>query len=218
MGVAHTSAVNHFNCFYLSILMLLKLNDFALILIILTSVFNLVVRIWRLNIIALILQYLGIFIIIGSMWPIELAIIKLLVGWMVSTVLGITLFSLKSKNSAKERIDVPGQIFRGITGLLIVIFVNYLTPSIKAVLSANSMEANIFSGLILLGIGLFQMGLTSDLLYIIIGLLTFISGFEVLYAVVEMSTLLSGLLAGINLGLILVGSWLLSKVHEGEIV
>ena len=43
----------------------------------------------------------------------------------------------------------------------------------------------------------------------ILALLTVLSGFEVIYAGVESSTLVAGLLAGINLGLALVGSYLL---------
>lgn len=197
--------------------MFIKLSNVAVILILLASYSNLTIRIWRLNTAALMIQYLGVFILIGSVWPLELAIIKLLVGWMVSAVLFITLFSLKTNNLSNEGNILPGQVFRGITGILIFLFVNYFTPGVKAVLSDTALNASILSGLILIGMGIFQMGLTSDPLYIIIGLLTFISGFEVLYAIVEVSALLAGLLAGINLGLVMVGTWMLSKNYENGI-
>jgi hypothetical protein len=53
------------------------------------------------------------------------------------------------------------------------------------------------------------LSLTSDPLRVIIGLLTSLSGFEIIYAAVETSTLVTGLLAGVNLGLALVGAYLL---------
>jgi len=61
----------------------------------------------------------------------------------------------------------------------------------------------------LIGIGLLQLSLSSHLLRVIIGLLTILSGFEIIYAAVETSALVTGLLAGVNLGLALVGAYLL---------
>jgi len=65
--------------------------------------------------------------------------------------------------------------------------------------------------------GLLQLGLTALPLRITIGLLTVLSGFEILYAVVETSTLVSGLLAGVSLGLALVGAYLLTIPTMEEI-
>jgi len=57
--------------------------------------------------------------------------------------------------------------------------------------------------------GLLQLSLTTNPFRIIIGLLTSLSGFELIYAAIETSTLVTGLLAGVNLGLALVGAYLL---------
>jgi hypothetical protein len=70
---------------------------------------------------------------------------------------------------------------------------------------------------ILIGIGLLQLSLSSNPLRVIIGLLTALSGFEILYAVIESSILVMGLLAGVNLGLALVGAYLLiAPTMEGS--
>ena len=63
--------------------------------------------------------------------------------------------------------------------------------------------------LILMGMGLLQLGFTGQPLRTIIGLLTLLSGFEIIYVSVETSTLVAGLLASVNLGLSLVGAYLL---------
>ena len=47
------------------------------------------------------------------------------------------------------------------------------------------------------------------MLRVILGLLTLLTGFEILYAAVENSILVTGLLAVTNLGLGIVGSYLL---------
>jgi len=62
---------------------------------------------------------------------------------------------------------------------------------------------------ILISFGLLQLSLTTHPLRIFTGLLTSLSGFEILYAALEMSTLVTGLLAGITLGLALVGAYIL---------
>jgi hypothetical protein len=63
-----------------------------------------------------------------------------------------------------------------------------------------------------------HMGIASRGIRVILSLLTLLSGFEILYAVVETSTLVAGLLAVINLGVALVGAYLLSDDVEEEVV
>ena len=63
--------------------------------------------------------------------------------------------------------------------------------------------------LLLIGMGLLHLGVTDHILRVIIGLMTVLAGFEILYATVEGSILVAALLAVINLGLALAGSYLL---------
>jgi hypothetical protein len=49
-----------------------------------------------------------------------------------------------------------------------------------------------------------------------LGLLTVLGGFEIFYAAVEDSTLVTGLLAGVDLGLALLGAYLISLPVLGE--
>jgi hypothetical protein len=70
--------------------------------------------------------------------------------------------------------------------------------------------------LLLIGMGLLHLGITSYILRVVIGLMTVISGFEILYSAVEGSVLVAGLLALINLGLALVGAYLLIADNSQE--
>jgi uncharacterized membrane protein len=63
--------------------------------------------------------------------------------------------------------------------------------------------------LLLIGMGLLHLGITTDILRVAIGLMTVLSGFEIIYSAVEGSVLVAALLAVITLGLALVGSYLL---------
>jgi hypothetical protein len=67
-----------------------------------------------------------------------------------------------------------------------------------------------YGGLILITLGLVQLGLTMQPLRVVIGLLTLLSGFGILYAAVESSVLITGLLAVITLGLSIVGAYMLT--------
>jgi hypothetical protein len=74
--------------------------------------------------------------------------------------------------------------------------------------------------LLLIGMGLLHLGVTDRILQVTIGLMTVLSGFEILYTAVESSTLVAALLAVINLGLALVGSFLMvaSNAQETEMI
>ena len=70
--------------------------------------------------------------------------------------------------------------------------------------------------MLLIGMGLLHLGVTTRPLRVLLGLLTTLSGFELLYAAVENSVLVAGLLALVTLGLALVGAYLLDALTGGE--
>jgi hypothetical protein len=67
----------------------------------------------------------------------------------------------------------------------------------------------IIGGAVLICMGVLHLGLTGQPWRSTVGLLTIFSGFEILYATVETSTLVTGVLAMMNLGIALVGAYLL---------
>jgi hypothetical protein len=64
--------------------------------------------------------------------------------------------------------------------------------------------------------GLLHLGVSNHILRVTLGLMTILSGFEILYATVEGSILVAAMLAIINLGLALVGSYLLIASNAEE--
>jgi len=68
-----------------------------------------------------------------------------------------------------------------------------------------------WGGLFLIGIGVMLAGLGNSVVRNILGLLTLLAGFEIIYAGVETSILVAGLLAILNLGVALIGSYLMQS-------
>ncbi|MBM4427137.1 MAG: hypothetical protein FJ031_07855 [Chloroflexi bacterium] len=67
----------------------------------------------------------------------------------------------------------------------------------------------IAGSLLLIGAGVVHLGVTSDLFRVTLGLLTLLAGFEILYAALESAILVTGLLAVVNLGLGVLGAYLM---------
>ena len=169
---------------------------------------------WRVNIIALFVQYGAVFWLILYQYSPGLAAIKLLTGWMACALISS---SHSIVHSDQERQSISGLVFQGITGLFCWALVFSIAPSIQAWLPGN--DATIIGGSGLFVIGLLLLGMNSAPIRVVIGLLTVFSGFEILYSNVEASVLVTGLLFITNIGLSLVGVFALnmSNLHNTEI-
>lgn len=186
---------------------------------------------WRTSLLLMGGQYLGVFILVGAVLPLELALVKLVSGWMAVAVLGMSLSgmlapgelssgSIPANGSAQApglwttRAGSPGlqstsgRIFRLLTGMLAALGGFSISTQLTSWVPGLSNE-QAWGSTILLGFGLLQLGFTIQPFRTIIGLLTFLAGFEIIYATAEPSTLVTGLLAIVTLGLSLAGAYLL---------
>jgi hypothetical protein len=180
----------------------------AIIIVSLTSAYILIGRDWRYCIGALAVQYIGVFILVNASWPVEMAVAKMVAGWMAGAILGIAMTSVPDTWRDSEKSIKFGPIFRILTALIILLTITSLVRHSETWLSMISIPIR-WGSFILISFGLLQLSLTSHPLRVIIGLLTSLSGFEIIYAAIETSTLVTGLLAGVNLGLALVGVYML---------
>lgn len=183
-----------------------QLNVIPVILLMGSSLSILISQRWRYTLISLAVQYLAVFWLVALVWPVGLAAIKLVVGLMAGALIG----SLQPSDELVEEKEagISGRIFRSLAAGLIWLVVFSIAPGLMDWFPAQPVI--LWGGLILVGMGLLQLGMTTRPLRIIVGLLTVISGFEILYASVESSILVAGLLAMINLGIGLTGAYLLA--------
>jgi hypothetical protein len=200
------------------------------VLLVIASSFTLLINpAWQTSLVALSIQYLGVFILVSNVLPLGIAAVKLVAGWMAGIVLAMSISGLlrrvtvPSDGSAISRDSLgqshslagspgwqtrSGRAFRLLTGLLVGMAGLSLAPQLAVwVPKLNNEQA--WGSVILLGVGLLQLGFTIQPLRTILGLLTFLAGFEIIYAPVEPSALVAGLLAVIHLGLALAGAYLL---------
>ena len=189
--------------------MLAILGWVAVLLVAVTSAGLLLSRDWRWGIGFLSAQYIGVALLVSQHWPIGMAAVKLVTGWMTTAALAMTLTSLPAEDQPEEGFWPQGRIFRlFLVGMVLVLSVA-VTPRVQQVLSGIGVPV-VAGTVILIGVGLLQLGTSSQILRVIIALLTVLGGFEVLYAALESSILVAALLAAVNLGLGLVGAYIIN--------
>jgi hypothetical protein len=171
-----------------------------------TAIIILPSRRWLLGLLAL--QYVGVFLLVSFSWPLEIAVVKLVAGWMATTVLFLTQIDDSSSiQKARLTTSVPGTLFMLFAAFLIGLSMYSLMPAaLRWFLGASPQQ--VLGGVWLLGLGTLQVSFSRQEIRIIIGLLTVISGFEVLYATLEASVFMTGLLALLNISLAFVGTYL----------
>jgi hypothetical protein len=195
--------------------MTLTIAWIAVIIVIITSVGLLIVQDWRWTIIMLAIQYFGMFILVLQHWPLGMASVKVVAGWMSAAILGMTRSGITSQFFEEEDIWPRGRLFRLFMATMVLMIVAAVTPGVDTIV-ADAGYAVTGASLILIGMGLLHLGITSYVLRVVVGLMTVLSGFEILYSAVEGSVLVAGLLAVINLGLALVGAYLLLAQNAPE--
>jgi hypothetical protein len=181
----------------------------AVIVVSMAGVLLLVSLEWRLSIGVLAFLYVGVFLLVSLSWPIERAVVKLVAGWMSGAVLGMALIGLPEETHHPFRLKTVTSIFRLLVASLVLLVAISLAPKITEWIPEISLY-QAYGGAILISLGLLHLGLTAQPLRVTLGLLTVLAGFEIFYAAVEDSTLVTGLLAGVDLGLALLGAYLIS--------
>ena len=189
------------------------LTVIPLLMILLTSMTLLLNLHWRWTILAFAIQYIGVFWLVSQNWPLGLATVKLVAGWMAGAILAATQASNEGELS-QGFMGLSGRIFRVIAGLFVLIIAFSIVGQISSWIPGN--PNTLLSGVVLMMMGLLQLGMTTVPFRSILGLLSVFSGFELIYSTVVTSVLVTGLLAVITLGLALAGSYFMSLEKEED--
>ena len=179
----------------------------VVILIWFASILLLTSRDWRVQLAVLAFHYLAAFWLITRHLPFAMASAKLVAGWMVVASLGMTRISL-IQIEEQGSLRAQDRFFPLTLAGVVAVVTAGASPRIEAIIPGIGLPV-IAGSLLLVGTGLMQLGITSNILRIILGLLSMLMGFEIVYSAVESSILVAGLLALTNLALGLVGSYLL---------
>ena len=191
--------------------MTVTLNWLMLLLAIFAGTGLLFSRDWRWSLGMLAVQYLCVFWMVQVHWPISLAATKLVTGWMACAILGIAQLNAREEGE-KESTWLQGRLFQIFAAGMVLAATFALALRVETWLGLSLPVA--WGGLLLIGLGLLHLGITSESFQVIIGLLTVLAGFEILYASVESSALVTALLAVVNLGLALAGAYFMNVNQE----
>lgn len=175
---------------------------------ILTSLILLLNLGWRWTILALTVQYLAVFWLVALNWSLGLASVKLVVGWVAGGLL-LTSYVETTPSDEEFRLSgITGLVFKLLAAALTLILIFSLTDRLQDwfPISLPALQG----ATVLMGMGLLQLGMTTQPVRVVVGLLCLLSGFEILYAALETSVLVAGMLALINMGLALVGVYLVA--------
>ncbi|MGZ6347663.1 MAG: hypothetical protein ACXWNC_08890 [Anaerolineales bacterium] len=193
--------------------MITILNWIALLIALITSIGLLLQRDWRVGLGLLATQYLSIFWLVQTHWPVSMAAGKLVTGWMACAVLGMAQLS-NNYTEESEAAWPQGRLFR-----LFTAGINAAATFGLSLRAYNWLGLSLpvaWGSLLLAGMGLLHLGISAKPFRVVLGLLTVLAGFEILYAAVESSTLVAALLSAINLSLALAGAYLVNISKEEQ--
>lgn len=176
---------------------------------------------WRLLILVLGAQYILAGLLLSRAVPIELAMVKALVGIMICPVLYITARRAKWGHLEDDEIEdekksrwawliapgLPMRLIIAVTGLVLSLSLALRNP--LPITSEYLVSRDVTIGAFaLLLLGLLNMALHENPLKVGLGLLSLLSGFELFYTVIEPTLTLVGLIGLTNLIIALAISYL----------
>lgn len=165
---------------------------------------------YRLALVAII-ELIG-FILIVQIWPIALASVKLISGWMGIALLATT-FSFSAPGMAPSS-PVASRVFR-----LMLITFGWLLVLVSAERFNQWLPiayTNLFIGLVFFISGMIYLSLRMNPIDTVLGLLIFFVGFDVIYSSLEGSALITGIFGIIIISICLTGSYLEGGFNLGE--
>jgi hypothetical protein len=203
-------------------LILLPLVTPALVAILLAGSVLVVISDWRIGIAALFVEYAATAIVLTQLVIIEVALVKVIAGLLVVTVLGMTAWQLNFGRPGTPgaapwqfRFETPTALpFRLMAVVMVVVSALYVAGQPNLVLPGLDKAPAINSAsYLLMALGLLNLGLTEEPLGAGLGLLTLLLGFETFYAAVEPSLAVVALMAAVEVGVALAVSYLAALQH-----
>lgn len=186
----------------------------AVVVIAAASISLLLARDWRWGLALLAIQYLAAFELVLQYWPLAMAAVKLITGWMATAALGMTRLNLHQSEDM-EKGDARERAFWLIAAIVVLLIGAGGAPSIEDMIPGIGLPV-ILGSLFTIGAGLLHLARSTQALRVTTGLLTVLCGFEILYSAIESSILVAALLSVVNLGLALAGSYLLLGTASPE--
>ncbi len=174
-------------------------------------------RDWRLNVMALTIQYFFVVLLSARLIRLEVAAVKGLIGWLICMVFYLTerQTSALEQPPDDESTTVPQRwrrwtisaraAFYLLAGIMISVAA--YTASLRIPLPQVPLDITLACYL-LIGLGLLLVGLSEAPMQVGFGLLTFLSGFDLFYVGLEPSLAVAGLMGAVSFLIALATAYL----------
>lgn len=188
--------------------------------VVITALVLVVINDWRWSLAALATQYILTGWLLTHVLEPQIAMLKLMVGFMICVVFYLTARQVNwGRSSEKTGLVIKvrwgltiGFTFRLFIGLLFTLII--LTITNDQTMSLPEVPAYInLASLTLMSMGLLALGLTDEPLMAGMGLLTALSGFELFYHSLEQAITVIGFLVGIDFFIALVTAYMTIAQH-----
>ncbi len=185
-----------------------------------------VIRDWRLNVMALTAQYFFVVLLLTRMIRLEVAAVKGLIGWLICMVFYLTerrASEIKQSSNSKDA-EVSPRLTRWmlsarssfclLAGILIAVAA--YTAALRIPLPEVTPDITL-ACYQMVGLGLLMVGLSETPMQVGFGLLTFLSGFDLFYVALEPSLAVAGLLGAVSFLIALSTAYLrAAQIVAGE--
>lgn len=166
---------------------------------------------WRWKMAGLAVIQLLCFIQILQIWPIALASVKLISGWMGIALMSATLAS--SRETKISETHTSAKVFKLMLATFSWIVISASVEKLNFWLPIP--YTNLFIGLIFFFSGIFYFSQEREINGIAIGLLILLSGFDLIYSSLEGSALVTGIYGLIIILVSIISSYLQGGLSEG---
>ena len=175
-------------------------------------------RDWRLNVIALTVQYFFVVLLLTRQIQLEVAAVKGLIGWLICMVFYLTERRASVLQRPEEEVEEAAPSQRWRRWILSARASFYLLAGILVAVAAYTAALRIplpevpsditLACYLLAGLGLLLIGLSEEPMQVGLGLLTFLSGFDLFYVALEPSLAVAGLLGAASFVIALAVAYL----------
>jgi len=186
------------------------LNNVLIIITFVAMVLISVTSKWQGKIAGLAIIYLVIFILLLQIWPVALASIKLIAGWMSMILIGASQITHSEQKDPKQKLSQT--LFHLLINLLLWIVISVSAESFNAWIPIPYI--NLYIGLVILSAGVIYAGVHQMIFDVVIGILAILAGFDIIYSSVEGSALVTGILAVIMILIALMTTYFLHASDE----
>jgi hypothetical protein len=170
-----------------------------------------VVNDWKWRMACLSFFQLIAFLLVVQIWPVALAAVKLIAGWIGISIISAAMARTEQDAEAPQNISFT--LYKLAMASITWIAILVLVPRLNTWLPISF--PNLFSGMVFFLCGFLFLSIHEEMIETIIGLYILLAGFDIVYSSLEGSALVTGVYAVILISISILGGYLQGGFSSG---